>query len=89
MKRVHVTRDSEGNIQVSACADGESVGIVKPLSEGEPIHTGESIVKLTLEGDGLHAQLEYIYDGRDGRDARGPAQVATSKYRENYDRTFN
>jgi hypothetical protein len=83
-RRVHYSRRLDGKIAIEGCGDDPTVGTVTPLREGVPLVPGKPIVKLTPDSDGVHADLETVYEG----ERSGPAQVATEQYRRGWTETF-
>ena len=81
------TEDGEGIRVVRAREDRLEAGEVRPLKEGKPIPSGE-VVKLAPRAAApqvcdveVLAKVEHGVPGK-------PAQVATTAYRESWDRIF-
>jgi|SRR5580692_881816 len=55
--------------------------VIAPAVEGRPLNPGEELATLRSRGDGTH---EVVASYR-----HGPVQVATSGYRDGWERTFN
>ena len=83
------TADGEGVHVLRAREDRVEAGEVRPLKEGASIH-GE-VVKLTPRKDAPHVcDVDVTYAPPATKTARGkgPAQVATSSYRNGWDEIF-
>jgi hypothetical protein len=66
-------------------------GEVRPVKEGRPLPAGE-VVTLTKRADApalFDVKVEHVVEGpASKRTQAGPAQVATAKYRESWERVF-
>ena len=72
----------DGAVSGVRVQDGhESMGMLVPVPEGTPVPPGvELVVSERLDGSTL--KLTTVYK------AKGPARVATPRYRSNYDAVF-
>ncbi len=69
--------------------DAVEAGVLQAAEEGKPL-AGE-LVRLTPTRDSsLLFDAETVYDGRSAEASKrtGPAQVASKRYRKNWDRVF-
>ncbi len=84
------TEDGDGVRVVRARQGKMEVGEVRPVADGKPLR-GEMIRLTPREGAPrvCDVKVEYAptHDAR-GDDAKGPAQVATPRYRSNWDAIF-
>jgi hypothetical protein len=81
------TEDGEGARVVRARNGRLEAGEVRPLAEGKPIH-GE-VVSLTPRADQPWlCDVKVTMDARAAASREKPAQVASSAYRESWDRIF-
>jgi hypothetical protein len=83
---LHSPTDDGGGIRVVRARRGNiEVGEVRPLAEGKPIR-GE-VVTLTPRQDEPRV-CDVVVQVPDTTTRSGPAQVATGKYRDNWEATF-
>jgi hypothetical protein len=87
------TEDGEGVRVLRAREDRLEAGEVRPLKDGRPLATGGEIVKLAPRAQAPQVcdveVLSKVEPGwTAGADRSGPAQVATTAYRESWDRIF-
>ncbi len=84
------TDDGEG-ARVLRLRPGQlEAGEVRPMRDGKPIAPGSELVKLQRRTDvpALYdVKVEHAVAPAPGQ-MKGPAQVATRTYRDNWDRTF-
>jgi len=72
----------EGAVSGVRVQDGhESLGMLVPVPEGTPVPPGIELV-ISERVDGSTLKLTTVYK------AKGPARVATPRYRSNYDAVF-
>lgn len=82
------TEDGEGIRVVRAREERIEAGEVRPLKEGKPL-TGGEIVKLApREGSPRLCDVEVLTKISTEARGNGPPQVATSAYRESWERIF-
>jgi len=63
--------------------DGETAGVMVPMVEGQNLMPGMELVNITARaGEDSVVDLESVFK------TKGPAQVASPQYRENYDNIF-
>jgi hypothetical protein len=88
------TEDGEGIRVVRARDERLEAGEVRPLKDGKPLGTGEIVRLAPRPGAPRVCDVEVVAKlgagGASGRDVRGagPPQVATSAYRESWERIF-
>jgi hypothetical protein len=88
------TTDGQGARVVRARPGHLETGEVRPLREGQPLAPGGEVVRLVERPDApclYDVKVDYKVPGTreaSARSATGPAQVATSAYRESWERTF-
>jgi hypothetical protein len=88
------TPDGEGACVLRARPGRLEAGEVRPLREGRPVHGGGQILQLAPRPGSYLYDVKAQYDvpsvGAAQPEAAhaGPAQVATSAYRESWERTF-
>ncbi|HEX4445180.1 MAG TPA: hypothetical protein VH044_00530 [Polyangiaceae bacterium] len=93
------TGDGEGARVLRVRPGHLEAGEVRPLRDGQPIAAGGEVVRLVERPDARCAydvKVDYkapaatppTPPGLPARNAHGPAQVATSAYRDSWDRTF-
>jgi hypothetical protein len=70
--------------------DRIEAGEVRPVKQGAPLHSGTEIVKLSPRADAPQVcDVEVTYAPPvTGKRGKGPAQVASSSYREGWDEIF-
>ena len=85
------TPDGEGTHVLRARPGRIEAGQVRPMREGVPLTSGE-VVSLKPREDApacFDVKVEHVVEAPAGNAAHGgPAQVATSEYRESWERTF-
>lgn len=64
-------------------SEGVGFGTFREVKEGQPLREGAELIRVGDEDEDGWRDVTSIYGGRSG-----PAQVATPRYRENYDRIF-
>lgn len=84
------TADGEGVRVLRAREDRIEAGEVRPVKHGAPLHSGTEIVKLSPRADSPQVcDVEVTYaQPVTGKRGKGPAQVASSSYREGWDEIF-
>jgi hypothetical protein len=63
------------------------LGEVRELAEGRPIAPSAEVIKLVPRGETGAFDVEVILPAREAH--RGPAQVASERYRKNWDAIFS
>ncbi len=84
------TEDGKGMRVLRAKADTLSLGEVRPLEEGKPLHEGE-IVKLRAHKDApqvCDVEVVHKVTGPAVTRRTGPPQVASEAYRQHWDEVF-
>jgi hypothetical protein len=85
------TPDGEGTQVVRARPGRLEAGEVRPMREGKPLTSGE-VVSLQQREDApalYDVKVEHVVKAASPKAPHaGPAQVATSEYRESWERTF-
>ena len=85
------TPDGEGAQVLRARPGRIEAGEVRPMREGKPLAAGE-VVSLTPRTDApalFDVKVEHVVEPAAPKASHaGPAQVATEKYRESWERTF-
>lgn len=83
------TEDAEKLAILRKRGDDVQAAILSKAEEGKPLHG--DLVKLTARDEPLLYDVETVHEApkaaREGARS-GPAQVATAKYREGWDRVF-
>jgi hypothetical protein len=90
------TEDGEGARVLRARRGRIEAGEVRPLREGRPLAVGGEVVRLEPRQETsalFDVHVEHVVTAPDGSpkvsaERSGPAQVATSAYRESWERTF-
>lgn len=78
--RIHLTPDG---VAMRRTSEGVGFGTFKEVKEGQPLREGAELIRVGDEDEDGWRDVTSIYGGRSG-----PPQVATPRYRENYDRIF-
>jgi hypothetical protein len=85
------TPDGEGAQVLRARPGRVETGEVRPMREGKPLTAGE-VVRLEPRKDApalFDVKVEHVVGAPAAKTSHaGPAQVATSEYRESWERTF-
>ncbi len=85
------TADGAGTQVLRARPGRLEAGEVRPMREGKPLTAGE-VVSLEERKDApglFDVKVEHVVEGAASKAAHaGPAQVATSEYRESWERVF-
>lgn len=88
------TEDGGGVQVVRLRPEGASIGEVRPLQEGRPIH-GEVVQLKPREGAPWVCDVDVAVQAQQpappslpSAERHGPAQVATATYRDNWERIF-
>lgn len=79
--------DGEGYNVLRKRGDELSVGQVRPVVEGAPLH-GELLKLEPREGTPLF-DVQVLYEPPPSAERSGPAQVATQRYRRGWDAVFH
>jgi hypothetical protein len=88
------TDDGEGAHVIRARGDQVEAGEVRPLREGKPLAPSGEIVQLVPRRESpclFDVRVQHALSQTPREEPRpqgGPAQVATSAYRESWERTF-
>jgi hypothetical protein len=82
------TEDGEGIRVVRAREERIEAGEVRPLKEGRPLGDGEIVKLAPRAGTPRLCDVEVVAKLGGEPRASGPPQVATSAYRESWDRIF-
>ena len=81
------TEDGDGVRVVRARQGKVEVGEVRSVTEGKPL-SGELVTLKPREGAPRVCDVEVHYTAPAKADVKGPAQVATESYRDNWEATF-
>jgi len=74
-----------GAVGVRKRGNEETLGILCPLTEGQPLLPGAELVRGKKRDNGEVLDLKPLY----AVPRKGPAKVATPSYRKNYDSIFH
>jgi hypothetical protein len=92
------TNDGAGTRVLRARPGRLEAGEVRPIKSGTPLAPGGDVVRLSPRAESpalfdVHVECSVPVDGSGNREAdagrSGPAQVATSAYRDSWERTFH
>jgi hypothetical protein len=85
------TADGQGTQVLRARPGRIEAGEMRPMKDGRPLTAGE-VVTLTKREDApalFDVKVEHVVESAASKAAHaGPAQVATAKYRESWERVF-
>lgn len=82
------TEDGEG-ARILRFRDGNiSAGELRPLKDGQPIHSQELLRLRPVEGAPALCEVEVMHDLKPSRSHGGPARVANAAYRRNWQNVF-
>lgn len=91
---VMLGKSEDGHLRALRARQGEvAVAELRELKEGQPV-TGDEIISLKeREGSPVLWDVEVVHELRDRKQAearahKGPAQVASAAYRDNWDAIF-
>ncbi|MGD0524256.1 MAG: hypothetical protein ABSE49_03880 [Polyangiaceae bacterium] len=85
------TADGEGTQVLRARRGRIEAGEVRPMKEGKPLTAGEVVtLKQRVDAPAFYdVKVEHVVEGASAKATHaGPAQVATAKYRESWERVF-
>ena len=82
------TEDGEGVKVVRARDEQIETGEVRPLKEGKPLGSGEIVKLKPREGSKRLHDVEVVMKVEQEARGNGPPQVATTAYRESWERIF-
>lgn len=86
MKKGHLFRAPGNRAAVVTCDGEEGIhGVLRPLSA--PLPPGYGLAHVHPCADG-HVEYEVVHEPSGPTDHAGPAQVATTAYRDGWDRIF-
>jgi len=86
------TEDGEGVRVVRFREDAVTAGEVRPMQEGKPLAQGAEIVRLKpragCEAPAFDVEPVYKHEAKSVPVTKGPAKVASSAYRSNWETIF-
>jgi hypothetical protein len=88
---VHGPTEDGGGARIVRARPGKlEAGEIRPVREGQPIHSGEIITLKPREGMPRVCDVNVLHQVDAPKDVRGtgPAQVATRAYRDSWERIF-
>lgn len=82
------TEDGEG-AKILRFRDGNvSAGELRPVKEGQPLHSQELLRLRPVEGTPALCEVEVLHEAPKSRQHGGPARIATAAYRRNWNQVF-